>query len=369
MKNLICSNCILDSTEPSIKFDEKGVCNFCNDYFEIQKQSFHVLTSEEKLEKLNKIVELIKKEGKGKDYDCIIGLSGGVDSSYVAYVVKNLGLRPLAVHLDNGWDAELAVKNIENICTKLDIDLYTHVINWEEFKDLQLSFLNASVANAEAPTDHAIFASLFNLTRKYRIKWIIDGVNHATEFSREMENGSGGGYAYSDLKQIQGIHKIFGKIPIPTYPTMSYWKKLYLKKIVGIRQFSILDYVEYNKQDALKLLSEKLGWRSYGAKHHESIFTKWHQTVYLPEKFGYDKRRLHLSDLILSKQITRDEAINEIKKPALKDTEKIELEEYLMKKLGLTLDEYNRILNSKPKSYKEYPNQEWITKIYKRYGK
>jgi N-acetyl sugar amidotransferase len=361
-----CSYCVLDTSEPTITFDENGVCQYCNDYFEQSKQVFHQLSDEEKSVQLQKYVQLIKKDGEGKEYDCIIGLSGGVDSSYVAYIVKNLGLRPLAVHLDNGWDAELAVKNIENICKKLDIDLYTHVINWEEFKDLQLSFLKASVANAEAPSDHAIFAILYNIVRKYKIKWIIDGVNHATEYVRS--GGEAAGYAYSDLKQILGIHKQFGKIPLKTYPTMSYWQKLYYKKVVGIKQFSILNYVDYNKQSALVLLSEQLNWRSYGAKHHESLFTKWHQVVYLTQKFGYDKRKLHLPDLILSKQITRDAALEELQRPAIPASEQLELEEYVMKKMGLTKEEYDKIIRDKPRSFKDYPNDEWIIKLYKKHG-
>ena len=368
-KYQVCTNCVSDTSEPSISFDKDGVCNFCNDYFEITKTFFHTLTLEEKSTKLKDYVDIMKKEGKGKEYDCIIGVSGGVDSSYVAYLVKQYDLRALAVHLDNGWDAELAVKNIENICKKIDIDLYTHVINWEEFKDLQLSFLKASVANAEAPTDHAIFAILFNLAHKYKIRWIIDGVNHNSEYIREMKNGSGGGYAYSDLKQIMGIHKIFGKMPLRTYPKMSYWKKLFYKYVIGIQQFSILDYIDYNKQDAQNFLIEELGWRSYGAKHHESLFTKWHQVVYLPKKFGYDKQRLHLSDLILSKQMTREQALQQLSKPPITALEQIELEEYVMKKFGLTKEEYQKILTDKPRSYKEYPNDEWVINLYKKYKK
>jgi N-acetyl sugar amidotransferase len=365
LKDQICTHCVLDNSEPTITFDEKGICRYCNDYFEISKQKKHQYTLDEKEEHLKKYVDQIKRDGEGKEYDCIIGLSGGVDSSYVAFIAKQQGLRPLAVHLDNGWDAELAVKNIENICNKLDIDLYTHVINWEEFKDLQLSFLKASVANAEAPTDHAIFAVLYHLARKYKLKWIIDGVNHATEYVRS--DGEGGGYAYSDLKQIKGIHKKFGKIPLKTYPSMSYYQKLYYKHLLKINQFSILDYVDYNKESALKLLSEQLGWRSYGAKHHESLFTKWHQVVHLTQKFGYDKRKAHLSDLILSGQMRREDALLELAKSPLPMPEQLELEEYVQKKLGLSPIEYQEILNNKPKSYKEYPNDEWIMKAYAKF--
>ena len=284
----------------------------------------------------------------------------------MAQLIKKFELRALAIHLDNGWDAELAVKNIENICNKLNIDLYTHVINWEEFKDLQLSFLKASVRNAEAPTDHAIFAVLYNTAFKYKIKWIIDGVNHATEYTRNSLE-TGGGYGYSDLKQILGIHKIFGSMKLKTYPEMSYYKKLFYKHIYGIKQYSILDYVDYNKEAAKKILMDELGWRSYGAKHHESIFTKWHQVVYLIKKFGYDKRKLHLSDLILSGQITREDALIEILRPTIPTSDLEDLEDYVRKKLGLTLNQYDEILNAAPKSHREYPNDEWISIIYKKY--
>ena len=362
-----CKHCILDTSETAITFDDKGVCRYCNDYFALSAKKASQSNSHHTAENLLAHIEQIKQDGRHKEYDCIIGLSGGVDSSYVAYLSKQHGLRPLAVHLDNGWDAELAVKNIENICKKLDIDLYTHVINWEEFKDLQLSFLKASVANAEAPSDHAIFSILYVMAKKYGIKWIIDGVNQATEYVREGVETAG--YTYSDLRQIKGIHKKFGKVLLKTYPTMSYYQKLYYRHVVGIKQFSILDYVDYNKEAALKLLYEQLEWRSYGAKHHESLFTKWHQVVYLTQKFGYDKRKLHLSDLILSGQMSREAALAEIAKPAIPKNDQAELEEYVQKKMGLTPQEYQQILTDKPRSYREYPNDEWIINSYKKYKK
>ena len=362
-----CTHCILDTSETAIAFDSKGVCQYCNTYFTLSETKNRKSSEQNTQQKLHEHIEQIKKDGRNKEYDCIIGVSGGVDSSYVAYLSKQYGLRPLAVHLDNGWDAELAVKNIENICKKLDIDLYTHVINWEEFKDLQLSFLKASVANAEAPSDHAIFSILYLMANKYGIKWIIDGVNHATEYVREGVETAG--YTYTDLTQIKGIHKKFGKMPLKSYPTMSYYRKLYYRHLLGIKQFSILDYVEYNKEVALKLLHDQLEWRSYGAKHHESLFTKWHQVVYLVQKFGYDKRKLHLSDLVLSGQISRETALLEIAKPPLPQNEQIELEEYVQKKMGLTKEEYQQILSAAPRSYRDYPNDEWIINSYKKYKK
>ncbi|WP_435352562.1 N-acetyl sugar amidotransferase [Emticicia sp. SJ17W-69] len=358
----ICNRCVLDTSEPTITFDENGVCHFCNDFDK------HIVAEEKSIEEkkaeLQSFIEQIRKDGKGKEYDCIIGVSGGVDSSYVALLVKEYGLRPLAVHLDNGWDDELAVKNIENICKILDIDLYTHVINWEEFKDLQLSFLKASVANAEAPTDHAIFALLYKMAIKYKVKWIIDGVNNATEFSRPTTTAAG--YRYDDLKQIIGIHRIFGNQDLKTYPSLSISKKFFLRSIVKIKQFSILNYISYNKEQAKEILIEKLGWRSYGAKHHESLYTKWHQVKYLPHKFGYDKRRLHLSDMILSGQITREEALDELKKPPLDPQNIKELERYVMKKLDITELEYQQILDAKPNPFSNYPNNKYVLDIFRK---
>lgn len=358
----ICSRCVLDTSEPTITFDDNGVCRFCNDYdyYKLLNQK----TAEKRAELCNSFIDKIKLDGKNKEYDCIIGLSGGVDSSYVAYLVKKIfGLRPLAVHLDNGWNDELAVSNIENICKILNIDLYTHVINWEEFKDLQLAFLKASVANAEAPTDHAIFASLFNTAVKHKVKWIIDGVNDATEYTRSTMTVSG--YRYDDLTQIKGIHKLFGNHKMSTFPSISIWRKFFLKSFLNIQQFSLLNYIEYNKAQAKELLVNELGWRSYGAKHHESLYTKWHQAIYLPKKFGFDKRRLHLSDLILSNQISRNEALIELKSPVLTSGISVELERYVMKKLDLSEEEYLNLLKAHPISYSEYPNDNYILSLYK----
>jgi N-acetyl sugar amidotransferase len=356
-KYKMCTKCVLDSSESSVSFNEQGVCNYCE---ELGRKSKSKRTTSKEI--LDQLVIQIKKKGRGKEYDCIIGLSGGVDSSYVAYVAKQYGLRPLAVHLDNGWNNELAVSNIENICKKLDIDLYTHVIDWEEFKDLQKSFLTAGVANAEAPTDHAIFAILYHLAEKFKIKTIIDGVNDATEKPRPTFTG--GGYIYADLKQINGIHRKFGSIPLKSFPKMSFYKKFFFRNVLKIRQISILNYIDYNKSKAIKLLQDELNWRDYGGKHHESLFTKWHQVVYLPQRFNFDKRKLHFSDLILAGEMNRDEAIQELQSPPIHANELKILEEYVQKKLGYTKLEYDQLLESPPKSYRDYPNDEWILKIF-----
>ena len=272
-------------------------------------------------------------------------------------------MRPLAIHFDNGWNAELAVHNIEHICKKLNIDLYTHVVDWEEFRDLQLSFLKAGVANAEVPTDHGIFALLYQMAKKFKVKYIIDGVNLATESNISLTIG---GWNYADLIQLNAIHKKFGKIRLKTFPRMGLLQKFYNRKILKITQFSILNYTNYNKADVKQFLQTELGWRDYGGKHFESLFTKWHQAVYLPQRFGFDKRKLHLSDLILNGQITRDEALEELKKPSLPPAAIAELEEYVQKKLGFSQTEYEQLKKAPPKTYKDYPNSEKWMKLYKK---
>jgi N-acetyl sugar amidotransferase len=359
----VCTHCLLDTSEPLITFDKEGICNFCHQYFE--RQLPKALSESEKKQSLKRIVDEIKAQGAGKKYDCIIGLSGGVDSSYVAWMVKGLGLRPLAIHFDNGWNSELAVSNIEQICSRLDIDLFTYVVNWPEFRDLQLAFLKAGVANAEIPTDHGIFATLYRQAKKFNIKYILDGVNHATEFIRSGFTVSG--WAYSDLRHLKALHKKYGTVKLDTFPTLSLYRKAWMQKVYGLKQVSILDYTDYVKKDAVELLQRELGWRPYGGKHHESVFTKWHQLVYLPVRFGFDKRRLHLSDLILSGQLTREQAIKEFNHPPATKTQLRELEEYVQKKLGLTAEDYAALLNSPPRSYKEYPNDERIMSMYKKF--
>jgi len=358
----ICKSCVLDTNVAGLQVDENGICQYCHQ-FDRQKSQI-VLNKAEKEEELNHHINLIKSDGSGKAYDCIIGLSGGVDSSYVAWLLKQKGIRPLAVHFDNGWNTEIAVSNIENICHKLNIELFTYVVDWEEFKDIQLSFLKAGVANAEAPTDHGIFATLYKLANQFKLKYIVDGVNHATEFVRKDFKAAG--WAYSDLRQLKGIHKKFGTIPLKTFPTMSLYKKAWLQKLKKIEPISILNYTDYVKSDAITLLQNEVGWRSYGGKHHESTFTKWHQVVYLPTRFGFDKRKVHLSDLVLFGQITREQAIMELSKPLIGEEEAKQLHLYVQKKLGLSESEYNQLLHTPPVDYTAYPNDEFIMNLYKK---
>jgi len=356
-KYQICTRCVMDTTDPDIRFDEKGVCNHCKQFDESVRK--HTFTGDDGRKRLENIVSKIKKEGVDKEYNCIIGVSGGVDSTYVAYKVKELGLRPLAVHLDNGWDSELAVCNITNALKKLNIDLHTHVIDWEEFKDLQLSFLKASTTDCEIPSDHAIFALMVNMATKLGVKYILPGFNIRTE--SHLPNAWSQGHL--DWKYIKSVHKQFGKGKLKTFPRLNlvaYHKYRYLASQGFL--VNILNYIDYVKSDAKKVLMRDLGWKDYGGKHYESIYTRFYQGYILPKKFGYDKRKVHFSSLICSGQMTRGEALKELKK----DPYPLRLQEednaYLLKKFGLSDKEFDGIMNLPKRTYWDYPS---YGKLYK----
>lgn len=344
----ICTRCIMDTTDPEIVFDEQGVCNHCHTYDWLEKE--YVFAGEDGARRLKKIVEKIQKAGKGNDYDCVIGVSGGVDSTFVAYKVKELGLRPLAVHLDNGWDSELAVNNIHKALNKLDIDLHTHVINWEEFKDLQVAFLRASTPDAEIPSDHAIVSILYKIADQMSIKYVITGRNVRTETHVPVAWSDG----HFDWKYIKNVHKRFGSVDLKTYP----YRTWYQENIYNIKQkwIDLLDYVDFVKKDAVYILENEMGWQNYGGKHYESIYTRFFQGYILPVKFGFDKRRGHLSSLICSGEITREKALEEIKKPTYDPSMQEEDKEYVVKKLGLTNEEFAEIMDLPPKKITDYPS-------------
>ena len=341
----------MDVSDPEIVFDQSGICNHCKAYKHLaEKRLFANEFDREKA--LNDVVDQIKMAGSGKEYDCLIGVSGGVDSSYVALKVKELGLRPLAVHLDNGWDSELAVQNIENIVKKLNIDLWTHVVDWEEFKDIQLSYFRASVIDIELPTDHAITAIMYKIAYKFGIKTIIDGCNHTSE-------GILPGSWISDKldsKNLLCIHKAFGKQKIKTYPYITFLQYYFLRLICGINQVSILDYLSYDKEKAKEEIAEKLDWRDYGSKHGESFFTRIYQNYILPEKFGVDKRRAHFSTLICSGQLSREMALEMLEAPLYSSGRQLEWDKaYLLKKWGLSGEEFSETMSLRPVHYSEYP--------------
>lgn len=355
----VCSRCIMDETAKEITFDNDGVCNFCHNYDNVLVNDVHTDKGGE--EKLEKLIEEIKRKGKNSRYDCLIGLSGGVDSSYVAYIIKKkYGLRAFAIHLDNGWNTELAVANVEQIVKRLDIDLDTCVLDWKEFRDIQTSFLKSSISNIEIPTDHAIWALLIKTAAKMKIPYIIAGNNVVTE-SIMPESWL---YGSKDSKLIKSLHRQFGKVKMKTYPSLSTLDYVDYLLVRGIRWVPILNYIPYNKAEAKQTLIDELGWQDYGGKHYESIFTRFFHAFYLPVKFGYDLRKSYLSALVCSGQISRDEALEEISKPPAPKEMLDQDRDYVIKKLGLSEDEFDVIMKSPNKTYADYPNNESLWKRF-----
>jgi N-acetyl sugar amidotransferase len=351
----ICTNCVMDTTDSKISFDEKGVCDHCNDFHKNVKPKWH--TDERGKAELKAIVTKIKESGKGKDFDCLLGISGGVDSSYMLHVtVKDFGLRPLVFHVDGGWNSELAVNNIEVMIDKLGLDLYTEVIDWEEMRDFQLAFIKSGVPHIDIPQDHAFIATLYNFADKYNIKYILNGGNISTECVRNPMEWL---YYGTDMAQIRDIHRRFGTIPLKNYPLSPILKhKFYLRYIKGIKVVKPLNYFPYVKKEAVKLLSETYGWKEYPQKHFESRFTKFYEGYWLPVKFGYDTRKVQYSSLILTGQMSRDEALEKLKVPAY-DTDTIVDEfKYIATKLNITEDELRSYMEAPNKTYKDYRNQE-----------
>lgn len=340
----------MDTTDPDIYFDEKGVCNHCNRYE--KEVNRRVFKGEIAKEKLNQLVTEIKRAGKKKEYDCIVGVSGGVDSTYVAYLCKSLGLRVLAVHFDNGWNSELAVSNIEKILNKLNIDLFTYVINWEEFRELQLSFLKASTPDGEIPTDHAIDSYLFKEAEKRKIKYIISGMN----FASESVSVPSWAYGHSDWKYIKSIQKKFSNVKLKNYPHYTFFDLFKWFIIKKIQLVSILNYIDYDKEKAKDFLKKELSWIDYGGKHFESIYTRFYQGYILPTKFNIDKRRCHYSDLINSDQLTREQALIDIEKAGYDTNLFTQDYKFVLKKLELTNEDFIKIMNQPKLSFKDYPN-------------
>jgi N-acetyl sugar amidotransferase len=344
----------MDTSDNNIQFNESGVCNHCLRYDELLSSRVVLENESERL--INDLILEIKASGVGRKYDCIIGVSGGVDSTYVAYLVKEYGLRPLAIHFDNGWNSELATSNIEKVLDELGVELFTYVIDWPTFRDLQISFLKASTPDMEIPTDHAINALLFMEANRRRIKYIINGMNFASE-SMSVESWA---YGHSDWKYIRSIHRIFGKGKLNNYPRYNFVSLFYWTFVKRIKVISILNYLKYDKAEAIQLIEDKLGWVNYGGKHYESVYTRFIQGYILPRKFNIDKRVGHLSDLIRSKQLSRDKALEDIKiidySISLMKQDKV----FFLKKLGFNESDFEEILNAPKKTYKDYPNSSLI---------
>jgi N-acetyl sugar amidotransferase len=355
-----CVRTIMDTTDPDIWFDEHGVSSHALRYDEVMASTVRAAMEGERLDELDKLVAEIKRAGRGKPYDCVIGISGGVDSSYLALRAVELGLRPLAVHFDSGWNSELAVDNIHNLVTKLGLDLYTHVVDWREMRDLQLSFFKASLANCDIPTDHAFGWVSFSQAAKYGIKYVLSGHNYASESVLPRAWG----YDAADATHLKAVQKQFGTVKLKTYPIMGHFKRfVWYPAVRGVQTVRLLDYMPYRYKEAKQRIADELSWRDYGGKHYESVFTRYFQGSYLPRKFGYDKRLAHYSSLILSDQMTRDEALELMESANYPEALRLQDHEFIAKKLGVTVDELEEIFARPPADYTMYPNGERLWKL------
>ena len=356
----ICVNCVMDSSDSRIQFDSNGFCDHCNDFITNVKPSWNVDDNSKK--QLSEIIEKIKIQGKDRDFDCILGLSGGVDSSYMLHVaVKEFGLRPLVFHVDGGWNSELAVHNIQMLVDKLGLDLYTEVINWEEMKDFQLAFFKSGVPHIDIPQDHAFVATLYNFAYKYNIKYILNGGNISTECVRNPMEFL---YYGTDMAQIKDIKKKFGTIKMDTYPFSSVLRhKFFLRYIKGVKVIKSLNYMPYIKSEALDLLEKEYGWKPYPQKHFESRFTKFYEGYWLPERFGFDTRRVQFSSLILTGQMKREEALEQLKKPAFNPETLDDEFNFIATKLGISSSELREYFNMPKMFYWDYKNQEKLFNI------
>ena len=356
----ICVNCVMDTTDSKIVFDDKGVCDHCNVFYSDISPKWH--TDERGDSVLKEIVKKIKKEGEGKDFDCLMGMSGGIDSSYLLYVmVKKYGLRPLVFHVDAGWNSQIAVNNIERLVDGLGLDLFTEVINWEEMKDLQLAFFKSGVSHIDTPQDHAFFATMYKFASMHKIKYILTGGNYSTECVRNPLEWM---YYQSDSIQLNDIYKKHGSGKLKDYPiTNILWHKVYLQYFKKIKLIRPLDFFPYNKDEAMKTLVKEYGYQEYPQKHFESRFTRFYESFWLPKKFGYDTRKVQYSSLILTGQMKREDALEKLKTPAY-DPKTINQDfEYVATKLGISVEELQGFMDAPNKTYKDYKSQEYIYNV------
>jgi N-acetyl sugar amidotransferase len=359
-KYQICTSCIMDTSDPMITFDERGVCDHCNNFYQNILPNWH--TDERGAAQLEKIADQIRREGKGRDHDCLIGISGGVDSSYLTYLAREkLGLRPLIFHVDAGWNSQQAVNNIERLVDGLKLDLHTEVINWLEMQDLQLAFFKAQVAYADLPQDLAFFSALYNFAAKHKFKYILTGANYSTECVRQPIEWA---YYGTDLRHVRDIHRRFGRRPLKTFPMSSIFTyKVYYRLFKGIRVVKPLDYVPYIKDAAVQELVDKFGWQRYAHKHYESRCTRFIEGYWMPEKFGADNRRAHFSSVVLTKQMSRDEALRKIAQKAY-DPATIDHDiQYVSDKLDITVGQFKEIMAGQNRSWSDYKNSKWLVDL------
>ena len=349
----MCTRCVMDTTAIEITFDENGACNYCTSVANVIETYWRPSEADGTI--LHRMIDDVRAYGKGKPYDSIIGLSGGVDSSFLAVKVAEWGLRPLAVHVDAGWNSELAVKNIDQIVTKLGLDLHTHVVDWEEVRELQLAFLRSNIANQDCPQDHVFFAALYDYATRNGIKYVISGSNYQTESILPVSWG----YSPMDARHFTSIHWQFGTRRLKKFPVVSFFKsRIYYPYIKKMTVLEPLNHMKYSKKAAIDYLERNYGWRYYGGKHYESRWTRFFQSYYLPSKFGYDKRKAHLSSMIVAGEITRAEALVELEKPLYTENELAEDKTFIAKKLGLSVAELDDLVAAPPRHYSEFPNGE-----------
>ncbi|MDO4981926.1 MAG: N-acetyl sugar amidotransferase [Eubacteriales bacterium] len=354
-----CSCCVMDTTDSKISFDENGVCDYCRDYYKNILPRWQAQQQDKEL--LKKTAERIKRDTQGQKYNCIIGLSGGVDSSYLCYVAKELmGLNPICYVCDTGWNLKVADENIKRIVEALELDVHTETVNWEEMRDLQLAFLKSQVPYQDLPQDHAIFAGLYNYAVKNGIKYVLTGANSATECIRPPIE-----WVYqNDLRFIKDVHRRFGKVKLKTFPMCSMLKyRLYYPLFKGMKRIAPLDMVEYDKEKVKAFLQERFGWEPYTNKHFEDIFTRFYEGWYLPHKFGYDKRKCYLSNEILVGTKTREEALRELEQPPYDYETAMQDLDFIAGKLGISSEELKSIIDGENRSFEDYKNSFGFIKL------
>lgn len=360
----ICTRCVMDTSDPDIIFDNRGYCNHCEDYItRISHQTYIAGESEKQWEI---IVDRIKEKGKNNEYDCIVGISGGVDSCYTAHLCKEFGLRPLLIHMDNGWDTEISVKNIKTMVEKLGFDYVSYVLDWQEFREIQLAFLKSSIVDLEMPTDIGIAASIYKTAIKHNIKYIMSGGNYTAEGILPLQMGY---HVYKDMKLYNYIVRKYSSVPLKTVPTFGILREIYYKFAKKIKKIYPLNYIPFDKDRAREFLISNYGWENYGGKHHESKITAFWQSYVMPVKYDMDYRRTTYASQICCNQITRDEALKKLKEPSFDENKIKEDKSYIAKKYGITEEELEKYLNEQPKTYVDFPNNNNLIRfIYKSYN-
>lgn len=354
----ICTSCIMDTSDPRIHFDDQGACDYCNNFKNSIQPSWN--TGAKGAAELENISSKIKAQGVGKAFDCIIGLSGGLDSSYAAYVaVKKMGLRPLLFHVDAGWNTDDAKHNVKAIADGLALPLHVEKINWEEMQDLQLAFLKSQVADQDFPQDISFFSALYKYARKNKIKYVITGANYSTECCREPEEW--GAYPGIDKRLILDVYNKFGNNKLKTFPMIDiFMYKIIYQRLLGMKIIKPLNLVPFIKVEAEVELAKKFGWKPFQHKHHESHFTRFYEDYWMPRKFGYHKRRAHFSSLIMTGQMTRDQGLKRISTPELSEDVLAQEFDYVAHRLGITPEELQAIFEGENKTYKDYKNKRWL---------